>query len=103
LGCDGCGACCRGSSGTVLLLDADYRRWRAAGRGDLMSSCVPGHFGQEGLAVDDEGDCVHLGPDRSCTIYAIRPDTCRDFEIGSAQCLCARRLFRTGAGALAVP
>lgn len=59
----------------------------------MVKSRVPGHFGQYGLAVDGVGDCVHLDGNRRCGIYEIRPDTCRDFEIGCAQCLEARALM----------
>jgi Fe-S-cluster containining protein len=75
----------------VLVLDADFRRWADAGREDLMDSRVEGHFGEYGLAVDHLGMCVHL-EDRRCSIYELRPDTCRDFKIGCAQCLLAQRL-----------
>jgi hypothetical protein len=88
--CYDCGACCRGRSGTVLILEADFRRWTNAGRSDLLDSCVEGHFGAQGLAVDVLGDCVHL-KDRRCMIYELRPDTCRNFERGCAQCVVARR------------
>ena len=91
--CDSCGGvCCYFRSGTALLVEADFRRWQDAGRDDLMSSRVPGHFGQEGLAVDARGACTHLDDNGRCSIHEIRPNTCRDFPIGCAQCLCARRL-----------
>lgn len=31
------------------------------------------------LEQKPNGDCRFLGPDRRCTVYDIRPDTCRDF------------------------
>ena len=75
----------------MLVSEADLLRWAAAGREDLVNICVEGHFGQQGLAVDELGDCVHL-VNRRCGIYELRPDTCRDFERGCAQCMVARRL-----------
>jgi len=89
--CSNCGVCCRGRSGTVLLLETDLRRWADAGRPDLLESRVEGHFGQDGLAVDELGDCVHL-EDRRCSIYELRPEICREVEVGSSQCMTAIRL-----------
>jgi Fe-S-cluster containining protein len=74
----------------VPILAADVRRWVVAGRAELVDSRVVGHFGVAGLAVDSLGDCVHL-EERRCSIYRLRPDCCRSFEPGCAQCLVARR------------
>ncbi|MBW2529154.1 MAG: YkgJ family cysteine cluster protein [Deltaproteobacteria bacterium] len=89
--CRVCGACCHGRPGTVLLSRADFRRWELAGRADLITSCVPGHFGQEGLAVNRSGACMHLDAGCRCGIYELRPDTCRQFRAGCRQCVLARR------------
>ncbi|EDY80953.1 conserved hypothetical protein [Verrucomicrobiia bacterium DG1235] len=35
--------------------------------------------------------CAYLKPDRLCRIYETRPDVCRRFEAGSAQCIEARK------------
>ena len=60
---------------------------------------VPGHFVVEHAGVrcmDQRGDgaCVALDPATSlCTIYADRPQTCRDFNRGEALC---RRTLASG-------
>lgn len=69
-------------------------RFRQLGRADLEESLVPGHFGMPGLPALADGTCVHLGAPtgaRDCSIYELRPESCRLLEPGSAQCLSYRR------------
>lgn len=71
-------------------------RWRRLGREDLVARIQPGHFGEVAFATRADGSCVHLGTDASanaCAIYAIRGTTCREFAVGSPQCLEFRRDF----------
>ncbi|MCA9531130.1 MAG: YkgJ family cysteine cluster protein [Myxococcales bacterium] len=95
LDCLACGACCRtGTDGRILIPPEDLVRWRAAGREDLARAVQPGHFGMVAFATTPDGACVHLGtPDspNACRIYADRGTTCREFEVGSPQCLEFRR------------
>ncbi len=95
LDCLTCGACCReGSDGRILVPAQDLVRWRRAGREDLIAALQPGHFGEQAFATTPEGACVHLGtPDQpnACRIYPLRGTTCREFEVGSWQCLEYRR------------
>lgn len=94
LDCRTCGACCRGRPGTVLVDPDDLARFRAAGRDDLAASLAPGHFSLDALPAHDDGQCVYQGTATSrsdCSIYEIRPDSCRRFERGSTECLSARQ------------
>ena len=96
--CRGCGACCRGRDGTILVYETDLLRWRRAGRDDLLARVTPGHFSELAFEMT-EGACVHQGTRTSatdCSIYEQRGRTCRDFEMGSQQCLEARRRHGLG-------
>jgi Fe-S-cluster containining protein len=97
LDCRTCGACCRGRPGTVLVDSSDLARFRAAGRGDLESTLVEGHFSLAALPTRGEGQCLYQGTDQShtdCAIYEIRPGACRAFSKGSGECLNARQRGR---------
>jgi Fe-S-cluster containining protein len=93
--CLTCGACCRqASDGRILVPVQDIVRWKRAGRLDLVSALVEGHFSEQAFASTSQGACVHLGTSRNvnaCRIYEDRGTTCRDFEAGSWQCLEFRR------------
>lgn len=97
LDCLECGACCRtGHDGRILIPPEDLLRWRRIGREDLAGRIQPGHFGLDAFATHPDGSCVHLGtPEQpnGCQIYEDRGTTCRDFEVGSPQCLEFRRDF----------
>src|SRR5262245_58505060 len=94
LDCRACGACCReASEGRILVSTEDIVRWRRAGKVELVRALVPGHFGELGMP-DRNGACSYLGVaghPNDCSMYEDRPDTCRDFEAGSPQCLEFRR------------
>ncbi|MCB9666698.1 MAG: YkgJ family cysteine cluster protein [Myxococcales bacterium] len=98
LDCLRCGACCRTAhDGRILVSAEDIVRWKRRGRDDISSKLVPGHFSEMAFAAKSDGACVHLGtPDNlhACRIYDERGSTCRDFEVGSWQCL----EFRQDAG-----
>ncbi|AKF07367.1 YkgJ family cysteine cluster protein [Sandaracinus amylolyticus] len=89
LDCQACGACCREAFDTLLL----HGRERVARRhpelvvvrDDVLEIPRPG-----GRCPALEGD----GSERAryaCRVYDDRPRTCRDFTVGSANCLLARR------------
>ena len=90
LDCLDCGACCHDSN--VLLDEVDLDRWREAGRRDLVSAAniVRRRGGPITLRFPKPGPCQHLGADIKCAIYALRPDNCRVFVVGSEACLAAR-------------
>lgn len=73
---------------------SDLLRWQRLGRDDLVHATQPGHFGERAFATTAEGACVHLGTEaqaHACRIYEQRGTTCREFEMGSWQCLEFRR------------
>ncbi|MFO0757562.1 MAG: YkgJ family cysteine cluster protein [Byssovorax sp.] len=90
LDCLECGACCHDAN--VLLDHDDFNRWKKGGRGDLIhkSYIKRGKDGKVTLRFAESGDCQHLGRDKKCAIYTIRPDNCRAFVVGSEACLAAR-------------
>lgn len=97
LDCRTCGACCRGRPGTVLVDSQDLVRFRDAGRDDLAVALVPGHFSLDALPTRGDGQCVFQGTTTStvdCSIYEIRPESCRRFEKGGTECLTARQRGR---------
>ena len=88
--CDGCGACCRTFPIYVAETDAEReprirdesRRvplWLATTQWTYQLFLLPFHE-----------TCCFLDGENRCTIYATRPDLCRDFEAGSEQCQEAR-------------
>lgn len=89
LDCLACGACCHDSN--VLLDEADFDRWRQAGRKDLLGRAyLKRADGKVTLRFAASGRCQNLGRDNKCAIYTIRPDNCSAFVVGSECCLAAR-------------
>jgi hypothetical protein len=90
LDCVDCAACCHDAN--VVLDDSDLGRWRDAGRADLAGRAYVrrARDGKTTLRFAATGRCQHLGDDRLCGIYTLRPDNCRAFVIGSEACLAAR-------------
>lgn len=63
----------------------------------LGDTRVPNHFvvldawGAEVMERLDDGWCIALDRQRlRCSIYAMRPQLCRDVVMGGAECLAAR-------------
>ena len=98
LDCLECGACCRVTGPTNILVPAeDIVRWKRLGRVDLVEGLVEGHFSEMAFPSRSDGACLHLGvpgESNACSIYEIRGTTCREFEKGSRQC----HEFRRDAG-----
>lgn len=89
LDCLACGACCRDNK--VILDDVDVERFEKAGRGDLARPpYARREDGSVVLVLRKDKDCKHLGRDNKCGIYAIRPDACSTFPVGSECCLSSR-------------
>jgi hypothetical protein len=93
LSCERCGACCRQAFDT-LVVDPRERTARrhpelVVLRGDLAEMPRP-----SGRCAALDGEPESAAGYR-CRIYDDRPRTCRDFTVGSANCLLARR--RVGA------
>jgi hypothetical protein len=89
LDCLECGACCRDNR--VVLEDADIERFEQAGRPELARApYAKREDGTVVLVLRKDRDCKHLGADNKCGIYAIRPDACSTFPVGSECCLSSR-------------
>jgi Fe-S-cluster containining protein len=90
LDCMDCAACCHDAN--VVLDEEDLGRWRDAGRADLTGRGYVrrARDGKVTLRFAATGRCQHLGDNLLCGIYALRPDNCRAFVIGSEACLAAR-------------
>jgi Fe-S-cluster containining protein len=72
--CAGCGLCCHLA---VELRPGD----------DVPEELVAVHAGVRFMDQHGNGACVALDPaTRLCTIYEIRPQTCRDFSRGEPLC-----------------
>jgi len=86
--CMKCGACCFDNK--VELEAADLARFKAAGRDDLLRR-VSRQQGKVLLPLERTKDkpCVHLKK-LECTIYDVRPGLCRDFAVGTENCLSSR-------------
>ena len=82
--CDRCEACCCRLE--VILLGDTGVPYRYVDENE---------YGYEVMVRLDDGKCVAL--DRNtmrCTIYAQRPQVCRDFEMGSFACEEEREIWR---------
>lgn len=89
LDCMACAMCCRHNRVELEEPD-DLARWTAAGRDDLAGSAfVRRRGGRRYLRLAPSGDCVHL-VGNACGVYALRPNNCRAFPMGSEGCLSAR-------------
>jgi uncharacterized protein len=90
LNCLECSACCHEAN--VLLDKADFQRFREGGRPDLVGKAYirRARDGKVTLRFAADGRCQHLMVDKKCAIYAIRPDNCSAFVVGSEACLAAR-------------
>lgn len=85
LDCRRCGACCREAYGVVEVAPRDPF---VRAHPELVQR-VDGRI----VLLRVDGRCPALEGEReyTCRVYDDRPRTCRDFEIGSANCLEARR------------
>ena len=87
--CVSCAACCY--SNRVVLDEGDVARFRRAGRAQFAERPYVRHSqGQIVLRLAPDKACLHLKADSRCGIYAMRPDMCRTFPVGSECCLSAR-------------
>ena len=97
LDCRSCGACCYGDEMWIHVMASDDARLGEQdgvrhltvltqhGRGYV--ACSMKMVGGRCIAFRDQladGGC-------GCSIYEARPDICREFQAGSADCLAARR------------
>jgi hypothetical protein len=74
-----------------MLLKQDIERFRQGGRHDLLARPYSRRTdGKLVLTLLRNKACRHLGRDNKCGIYALRPDACSSFPVGSECCLFAR-------------
>ncbi|MGA2450088.1 MAG: YkgJ family cysteine cluster protein [Polyangiaceae bacterium] len=89
LDCLSCAACCRANR--VVLDDADIARFEGAGRGELARApYARRHGGELVLVLRRDKSCKHLGVDKRCGIYGLRPSACSTFPVASECCLSSR-------------
>ena len=89
--CDACGACCRTFPIFASTRDAESEpRIRDEGR-RLNPWLATPEWEYQLFPLPFQEACCFLNGDNRCTIYATRPDVCRQFEAGSDQCQEARR------------
>jgi Fe-S-cluster containining protein len=88
--CQSCGACCGYSENWPRFTIED----------DAALDAIPAALVNErlsGMRCEDNR-CTALngtiGQATACTIYALRPEVCRDCQPGDPECLMARRKFR---------
>jgi Fe-S-cluster containining protein len=89
--CAGCGRCCYQVVGLVDGVDV------------VPEAMIVEHDGQRCMEQRGDGACVALDPvSKLCTIYAQRPNVCREFDRGGELCVnvLARAAKRTIAQAL---
>jgi Fe-S-cluster containining protein len=75
----------------VELDDVDVERFEKGGRPELARP--PFARRRDGalvLLLAPDKRCKHLADDNKCGIYALRPDSCSKFPVGSECCLSAR-------------
>lgn len=103
--CDGCGACCRHMRSPphlVFFVDGEWRPIDGAEEDFALLMAAPEEARRlkaqrlfEPLDVTpEEAPCVWLDEGGRCRFYAHRPTVCRDFELGSEDCLRVRRLYQ---------
>ena len=83
-----CGACCYDNQ---VVIDAeDEKRFRDGGRADLLKKLSrKGIVRLLPLLRTKTKPCSHLKTNM-CTIYDVRPNMCRDFPVGTEQCITSR-------------
>lgn len=88
--CDGCGACCRTFPIFAAGADAD-REPRIAREGRTLPEHVASpQWTYQLFPLPFHDGCCFLDGDNRCTIYATRPEVCREFPAGGDQCQEAR-------------
>jgi Fe-S-cluster containining protein len=89
LDCLECGACCKDNR--VELDDDDVARFEKGGRADLARPpYAKRDDGKLVLVLAPDKRCKHLADDNKCGIYALRPEACSSFPVGSECCLSSR-------------
>jgi hypothetical protein len=93
--CADCGACCREAFDSVPVTDADLGRLQD--HPELIRTHTDGWRDLQRVDCQGGTRCIALQGNGSpaapyrCGHYALRPTNCRDLEVGSPNCLLARR------------
>jgi Fe-S-cluster containining protein len=88
--CDGCGACCGAFHIFASKTDADREPRIGAHSRPLPASQAQPGWSRQLFPLPFLKTCSFLDEAKRCTIYATRPDVCRDFAAGAHQCQLAR-------------
>ncbi|MDW8035330.1 MAG: YkgJ family cysteine cluster protein [Candidatus Korarchaeum sp.] len=79
--CKLCGSCCRDRA--VMLYEEDLRRIEEVGFSDFHERTSELEYYLTGasyrMKLKEDGSCVFLSGDGKCSIYELRPDTCRRY------------------------
>lgn len=94
--CKLCGSCCRERA--IMLYDEDVERIESSGFSGFYERASDLELYLTGapyrMKLKEDGSCFFLRSDNKCSIYEIRPDTCRrypfiigeDFSLASVSC-----------------
>ena len=101
--CEGCGACCR--TFPIFASEKDAKREPRIAKEGLL---LPEYMRDEAwtyrlFRLPFHEACCFLGKDNRCTIYATRPNVCREFIPGEAQCREARERQNLSSSAVTTP
>ena len=88
--CDGCGACCKTFPIFAAAVDAEREPRICRESQQLLPAQATPEWHYRLFPLPFVETCCFLDPDSRCTIYATRPEVCRQFAAGSAQCQEAR-------------
>ena len=86
--CNGCNACCYNHR---IEVDRSQEPPERLARLDM----VPDQYGDMKLRKRADGSCVHLG-ENGCTVYGLRPTTCRTYDCRMSCMLGIRRAYVHG-------
>ena len=89
--CDGCGVCCGAFPIFASKTDADREPRILAETPPLAREVKRPGWSRQLFPLPFLETCGFLDETKRCTIYATRPDVCREFAAGAAQCQLARR------------
>jgi Fe-S-cluster containining protein len=88
--CDGCGACCH--TYPIFAAESDaHREPRITAEGKRLAPWLEmPQWRYQLFPLPFHTTCCFLDTEKRCSIYATRPDVCRQFAAGSDQCQEAR-------------
>jgi len=90
--CDGCGACCAGAFPVFASnTDGDREPRLVAETQRLAPQLATPRWTFRLFPLPFHETCCFLTAERRCDIYATRPEVCREFPAGGAQCQEARQ------------